>query len=86
MRVSLVRHLPKPSPDCPAGLLLQSVAGLVRHVASGNPAALAGFEEALFPAFQHVLQQDVQVGRWWEDKGVSLSVALEETALLVTWV
>ncbi|KAF5835999.1 cellular apoptosis susceptibility/chromosome segregation 1-like protein [Dunaliella salina] len=40
--------------------LFESVAALIRHVGSGNPTMIDTFEQLLFPAFNHVLQQDVQ--------------------------
>uniref|UniRef100_A0A7S3VJD6 Importin N-terminal domain-containing protein n=1 Tax=Dunaliella tertiolecta TaxID=3047 RepID=A0A7S3VJD6_DUNTE len=40
--------------------LFESVAALIRHVGSSNPTMIDTFEQLLFPAFNHVLQQDVQ--------------------------
>ena len=41
--------------------LFESVAALIRHSATANPAKVADLESSLFPAFNVVLQQDVQV-------------------------
>lgn len=38
----------------------ESVSALIRFVVSGNRATLAEFEQALFPPFTYILQQDVQ--------------------------
>eukprot|EP00955_Chlamydomonas_euryale_P098806 365171-Chlamydomonas_euryale.AAC.10 len=40
--------------------LFESVAALIKHVTAANPATIATFEQMLFPAFNLVLQQDVQ--------------------------
>eukprot|EP00967_Tisochrysis_lutea_P029838 scaffold34956_cov17-Tisochrysis_lutea.AAC.2 len=37
--------------------LFESVAALIRHVGSSNPTMIDTFEQLLFPAFNHVLQQ-----------------------------
>ena len=37
--------------------LFESVAALIRHAGSSNPAMIDTFEQLLFPAFNHVLQQ-----------------------------
>ena len=41
--------------------LFESVAALIRHSAAADPAKVADLEASLFPAFNVVLQQDVQV-------------------------
>ncbi len=43
--------------------LFESVAALIRHGTAASPASIADYEAALFPAFELVLQQDVQVRR-----------------------
>ncbi|GFR48907.1 hypothetical protein Agub_g10856 [Astrephomene gubernaculifera] len=40
--------------------LFESVAALIRHGTAANAASIAEYEAALFPAFEMVLQQDVQ--------------------------
>lgn len=40
--------------------LFESVAALIRHGTAASPASIADYEAALFPAFELVLQQDVQ--------------------------
>jgi len=40
--------------------LFEAVAALIRNVCQGDPAAVSGFEQTLFPAFQIVLEKDVQ--------------------------
>ncbi|GIL79702.1 hypothetical protein Vretimale_12351 [Volvox reticuliferus] len=40
--------------------LFESVAALIRHGTAANPASVTQYEQALFPAFELVLQQDVQ--------------------------
>ena len=40
--------------------LFEAVAGLIRHSAAADPARVADLEGGLFPAFNVVLQQDVQ--------------------------
>lgn len=40
--------------------LFESVAALIKNGAAASPALLTDFEQQLFPAFEHVLQQDVQ--------------------------
>ncbi|KAG2451269.1 hypothetical protein HYH02_003876 [Chlamydomonas schloesseri] len=40
--------------------LFESVAALIRHGTAASAAAVADYEQALFPAFELVLQQDVQ--------------------------
>lgn len=52
--------------------LFESVAALVRFCCPRDPASVAKFEEMLFPPFQIVLQEDVQVGI-----GVSSVLGLE---------
>jgi hypothetical protein len=42
--------------------LFESVAALIRHAGGSSPGGIDAFENLLFPAFEHVLQQDVQVG------------------------
>ena len=37
--------------------LFESVAALIKFVGSSNPAMIGTFEQLLFPAFNHVLQQ-----------------------------
>ena len=37
--------------------LFESVAALIRHATAGTPAMIETFEQMLFPAFNHVLQQ-----------------------------
>lgn len=37
--------------------LFESVAALIRHVGGSSPAMIDTFEQLLFPAFNHVLQQ-----------------------------
>ena len=44
--------------------LFEAVAALIRHGTAGAPAMAPAFEEALFPAFEHVLQRDVQARVW----------------------
>ena len=51
--------------------LFESVAGLIRHSAAADPAKVAELEASLFPAFNVVLQQDVQVGNSWQSKVIS---------------
>jgi hypothetical protein len=41
--------------------LFESVAALIKQTTAADPAMIAMFEEMLFPAFELVLQQDVQV-------------------------
>lgn len=43
--------------------LFEAVAALIRHGAAADAGSLARFEETLFPAFDTVLQQDVQASR-----------------------
>ncbi|KAG1661631.1 hypothetical protein FOA52_002861 [Chlamydomonas sp. UWO 241] len=40
--------------------LFESVAALIKHATASNPAMIDTFEQMLFPAFNHVLAQDVQ--------------------------
>lgn len=40
--------------------LFESVAALIKHGTKADPGMIAQFEQMLFPAFQHVLGQDVQ--------------------------
>lgn len=40
--------------------LFESVAALIKNGTAANPDVISTFEEMLFPAFDHVLQQDVQ--------------------------
>lgn len=42
--------------------MFESVAALVRQGCASNASMVTQLEEALFPPFQYVLQQDVQVG------------------------
>jgi hypothetical protein len=42
--------------------LFEAVAALIRHGVPADPANLPKFEDTLFPAFDLVLQRDVQVG------------------------
>jgi exportin-2 (importin alpha re-exporter) len=53
------------NPKCPGfnHQLFEAAAALVRHGAAADPANLGRFEATLFPAFDAVLQQDVQVRR-----------------------
>lgn len=49
--------------------LFESVAALIRHGTAASPASIADYEAALFPAFELVLQQDVQASPAWVHVG-----------------
>ena len=46
--------------------MFESVAALVRQGCASNASMVTQLEEVLFPPFQYVLQQDVQVGVCWK--------------------
>jgi hypothetical protein len=45
--------------------LFESVAALIKHGTAGQPQQLRQYEGTLFPAFEIVLKNDVQVRRGW---------------------